>query len=182
MHVPSAPCLCHLLAATGCECIKPETLPAPLKRTLCPQVALSKKSPYAPSAHRVSGLMVANHTSVRHLFQRCIAQFDKLIKRKAFIDNYKVHGPAPLLCQHRNGSLLPALGGRFVGRLEQLTKRKALVDHHKVCAPVPHFVFLQAQDRIPATCSGWANWMGEIDYRCRAKGVAAHGCLAPGAG
>ena len=61
---------------------------------LCPQVALSKKSPYAPSAHRVSGLMVANHTSVRHLFQRCIAQFDKLIKRKAFIDNYKARSPA----------------------------------------------------------------------------------------
>ena len=52
-------------------------------------MALSKKSPYAPSAHRVSGLMLANHTSVRHLFQRSIAQFDKLIKRKAFIDNYK---------------------------------------------------------------------------------------------
>ena len=59
------------------------------------QVALSKKSPYAPSAHRVSGLMVANHTSVRHLFQRCIAQYDKLIKRKAFIDNYKARAWQP---------------------------------------------------------------------------------------
>ncbi len=53
------------------------------------QVLLSRKSPYAPTAHRVSGLMLANHTSVRHLFDRCIAQFDKLIKRKAFLENYK---------------------------------------------------------------------------------------------
>lgn len=28
------------------------------------QVALSKKSPYVPTAHRVSGLMLANHTSI----------------------------------------------------------------------------------------------------------------------
>lgn len=54
------------------------------------QVALSRKSPYAPTAHRVSGLMLANHTSVRHLFNRCISQFDRLMKRKAFMENYKV--------------------------------------------------------------------------------------------
>ena len=59
-----------------------------------PQVALSRKSPYAPSAHRVSGLMLANHTSIRHLFNRTLGQFDKLIKRKAFIENYKAR-PAP---------------------------------------------------------------------------------------
>lgn len=46
------------------------------------QVALSKKSPYAVSAHRVSGLMLANHTSIRHLFNRCLSQYDKLMKRK----------------------------------------------------------------------------------------------------
>ena len=54
------------------------------------QVALSKKSPYAQSAHRVSGLMLANHTSIRHLFNHCLSQYDKLMKRKAFLDNYKV--------------------------------------------------------------------------------------------
>lgn len=53
------------------------------------QVALSKKSPYTASANRVSGLMLANHTSIRHLFNRCLAQYDKLMKRKAFLDNYK---------------------------------------------------------------------------------------------
>ena len=59
------------------------------------QVALSKKSPYAQSAHRVSGLMLANHTSIRHLFNHCLSQYDKLMKRKAFLDNYKV---SPLSC------------------------------------------------------------------------------------
>lgn len=52
-------------------------------------MALSKKSPYMSSANRVSGLMLANHTSIRHLFNRCLAQYDKLMKRKAFLDNYK---------------------------------------------------------------------------------------------
>lgn len=46
------------------------------------QVALSKKSPYVASAHRVSGLMLANHTSIRHLLNKCIEQYDKLMKRK----------------------------------------------------------------------------------------------------
>lgn len=33
--------------------------------------------------------MLANHTSIRHLFNRCLSQYDKLIKRKAFIDKYQ---------------------------------------------------------------------------------------------
>ena len=31
------------------------------------QVALSRKSPYVQSAHRVSGLMLANHTNISHV-------------------------------------------------------------------------------------------------------------------
>lgn len=53
------------------------------------QVALSRKSPYVQSAHRVSGLMLANHTSIHTLFARTIAQFDKLRRRNAFLDQYK---------------------------------------------------------------------------------------------
>ncbi len=34
--------------------------------------------------------MLANHTSVRHLFNRCLSQCDRLSKRKAFLENYKV--------------------------------------------------------------------------------------------
>lgn len=41
------------------------------------QVALSRRSPYLPSAHRVSGLMMANHTSISSVsieLHLCIAQ------------------------------------------------------------------------------------------------------------
>jgi len=53
------------------------------------QVALSKKSPYVKTAHRVSGLMMANHTSIHTLFQKCLKQYDVLRKRNAFLDNYR---------------------------------------------------------------------------------------------
>ena len=55
------------------------------------QVALSRKSPYVQTAHRVSGLMLANHTSIRHLFGKCLTQYDKLMRRKAFLDQYEQH-------------------------------------------------------------------------------------------
>jgi tubulin gamma len=53
------------------------------------QVALSRKSPYVETAHKVSGLMLANHTGIRNLFQRTIQQYDRLRKRNAFLENYK---------------------------------------------------------------------------------------------
>jgi tubulin gamma len=53
------------------------------------QVALSRKSPYLRTAHKVSGLMLANHTSIRYLFERTAKQFDKLYDKRAFLDNYK---------------------------------------------------------------------------------------------
>jgi tubulin gamma len=74
------------------------------------QVALTKKSPYIPMNHRVSGLMLANHTSIatvrtpllRHvipsnaflqLFKRIVRQYDGMRKRNAFIDGYKKTAP-----------------------------------------------------------------------------------------
>jgi tubulin gamma len=33
------------------------------------QVALSKRSPYIETPHKVSGMMLANHTSIRGLFK-----------------------------------------------------------------------------------------------------------------
>eukprot|EP00798_Chlamydomonas_sp_ICE-L_P007474 gene7474-617_t len=44
------------------------------------QVALSKKSPYVQTSNRVSGLMLANNTSIRHLFNK---------ERQAFLEPYK---------------------------------------------------------------------------------------------
>lgn len=52
------------------------------------QVALSRKSPYLKTAHKVSGLMLANHTSIAVLFDRIMKQFDRLYARRAFLDNY----------------------------------------------------------------------------------------------
>ncbi|XP_055303193.1 tubulin gamma-1 chain [Sitodiplosis mosellana] len=53
------------------------------------QVALSRSSPYVQSSHRVSGLMLANHTSICSLFERVLNQYDKLRKRGAFLDQFK---------------------------------------------------------------------------------------------
>lgn len=53
------------------------------------QVALSRKSPYVHTSHRVSGLMLANHTSIRNLFERTLKQYDKFRKRGAFLDQFK---------------------------------------------------------------------------------------------
>ncbi|KAI9504330.1 gamma-tubulin [Coemansia spiralis] len=53
------------------------------------QVALTKKSPYLHTQHRVSGLMLANHTSISSLFSRTLLQYDRLRKRNAFLDLYR---------------------------------------------------------------------------------------------
>jgi len=53
------------------------------------QVALSRKSPYVPSAHRVSGLMLANHTSIASLFQRCLRDYDKMRRVNAYIEQFR---------------------------------------------------------------------------------------------
>lgn len=53
------------------------------------QVALSRKSPYVDSPHKVSGLMIANHTNIAQLFKVIVQQYDRLRKRKAFLDTYQ---------------------------------------------------------------------------------------------
>ncbi|CAE8614907.1 unnamed protein product [Polarella glacialis] len=53
------------------------------------QVALSRQSPYITHTHKVNGLMLANHTSICQLFDRCVKQYDKLRSRNAFLENYR---------------------------------------------------------------------------------------------
>ena len=53
------------------------------------QVALTKRSPYTPASHRVSGLMLANHTGIAGIFKRTVDQYDKLRRRNAFLDMYR---------------------------------------------------------------------------------------------
>ncbi|URE16172.1 hypothetical protein MUK42_30658 [Musa troglodytarum] len=44
---------------------------------------------WGPASIQVSGLMLANHTSIRHLFSKCLGQYEKLRKKQAFLDNYR---------------------------------------------------------------------------------------------
>uniref|UniRef100_A0A060T8B6 Tubulin gamma chain n=1 Tax=Blastobotrys adeninivorans TaxID=409370 RepID=A0A060T8B6_BLAAD len=54
------------------------------------QLSLARRSPYLPIApSRISGLMLANHTSIASQFQRSLDQYDRLMKRHAFLDQYK---------------------------------------------------------------------------------------------
>jgi tubulin gamma len=53
------------------------------------QVALARKSPYLPNRHKVTGFMLANHTSMAELFERLLKQYDKIKSRNAFLDQYR---------------------------------------------------------------------------------------------
>ena len=52
-------------------------------------MALSRRSPYVESANKVSGLMLANHTSMAQLFAITLEQYSKLRKRNAFLESYR---------------------------------------------------------------------------------------------
>ncbi|EJD41480.1 gamma tubulin [Auricularia subglabra TFB-10046 SS5] len=54
-----------------------------------PHVVPARSSPYVQTSHRVSGLMLANHTSIASLFHRMLEQYDRLRKRSAFLEQYK---------------------------------------------------------------------------------------------
>ena len=53
------------------------------------QLALSRKSPYVEMPNRVSGLMLANHTNVRGLFESLIKDFKRLYTSKAYFQQYE---------------------------------------------------------------------------------------------
>lgn len=53
------------------------------------QVALARRSPFLAKGSRVSGFMLANHTSMAELFDRLLRQYDKIRRRNAFLDNYR---------------------------------------------------------------------------------------------
>lgn len=56
------------------------------------QVVLSKKSPYVETGYKVSGLLLANHTSIRYTINRFATQFDRLFKVGAFVEGYRAEG------------------------------------------------------------------------------------------
>lgn len=53
------------------------------------QVALAQKSPYVATQHKVSGMMLANHTSIRGIFNTLRVQFNKLKSRQAHVQHFK---------------------------------------------------------------------------------------------
>eukprot|EP00823_Brevimastigomonas_motovehiculus_P001130 TRINITY_DN11663_c0_g1_i1.p1 TRINITY_DN11663_c0_g1~~TRINITY_DN11663_c0_g1_i1.p1 ORF type:complete len:515 (+),score=115.24 TRINITY_DN11663_c0_g1_i1:66-1610(+) len=55
------------------------------------QVALSKRSPYLKTPHRVSGLMMANNTNIHLLMQSIVNDYDLMRKRQTFLDQYRKH-------------------------------------------------------------------------------------------
>lgn len=57
---------------------------APPQKTL----NFSKSQQISPPP-QITGLMLANHTGIRHLLSSTVGQFDKLLRRRAFLDGYK---------------------------------------------------------------------------------------------
>jgi tubulin gamma len=57
------------------------------------QVALARRSPYLQAgqqhSNKISGFLLANHTSIADLVDRLLSQYDRIRKRNAFLDNYQ---------------------------------------------------------------------------------------------
>ncbi|VVB07290.1 unnamed protein product [Arabis nemorensis] len=113
------------------------------------QVALSKKSPYVQTAHRVSGLMLANHTSIRHLFSKCLSQYDKLRKKQAFLDNYRK---------------FPMFDDNDLSEFDESRDViVSLVDEHKACES-PDYIKWGMEDP-EQILTGEGNALGVVDPR-----------------
>lgn len=53
------------------------------------QVALAQKSPYVAAQQKVSGMMLANHTSIGNIFELLLKQYKKLYSRNAHTQHFK---------------------------------------------------------------------------------------------
>ena len=53
------------------------------------QVALARQSPYVSSAHKVMSLLLANHMGMDELFDQLLSQYDCILKRNTFLDNFR---------------------------------------------------------------------------------------------
>ena len=54
----------------------------------CIQVALGKRSKYLQNPHKVTGLMLANHTSIRQLFQKIMQNYRDMRGKNAWINTF----------------------------------------------------------------------------------------------
>ncbi|OAF65066.1 Gamma-tubulin, partial [Intoshia linei] len=53
------------------------------------QIALSRRSPFIKHQHRVSGLLLANNTSITSIFSELLVQYQMLRKREAFTNVFR---------------------------------------------------------------------------------------------
>ncbi|KAJ0988098.1 hypothetical protein J5N97_006454 [Dioscorea zingiberensis] len=113
------------------------------------QVTLSRKSPYVQTAHRVSGLMLANHTSIRHLFSKTLSQYEKPRKKQAFLDNYRKF---PMFADNGLSEFDESLG-----------IIESLVDEYKACES-PYYIKWGMED-ADRSSSGEASLAGALDAK-----------------
>eukprot|EP00758_Cryptobia_borreli_P004527 Tbor_TRINITY_DN4430_c0_g1::TRINITY_DN4430_c0_g1_i1::g.8082::m.8082/K10389/TUBG; tubulin gamma len=87
------------------------------------QVILSRKSPYLDTRHRVTGLVMANHTSIGSLFKKTAQSFDKMYNHSSFLAEYKK-------CKPFEDSM-----DEFVSSREVI---EGLVNEYKACESVDY--------------------------------------------
>lgn len=102
LHQPCYISILNIISSSASESIDPSEVHKSLlrvrERHLAPfipwgpasiQVTLTKRSPYIQSNHKVSGLMIANHTGIASLFKKNLDQYEKMRKRNAYLEGYR---------------------------------------------------------------------------------------------
>lgn len=102
LHQPCYISILNIISSSANESIDPSEVHKSLlrvrERHLAPfipwgpasiQVTLTKRSPFITSNHKVSGLMISNHTGMGGLFKKILDQYDKMRKRNAYLEGYK---------------------------------------------------------------------------------------------
>lgn len=102
LHQPCYISILNIISSSATESIDPSEVHKSLlrvrERHLAPfipwgpasiQVTLTKRSPFISSNHKVSGLMIANHTGMSGLFRKILDQYDKMRKRNAYLEGYR---------------------------------------------------------------------------------------------
>lgn len=102
LHQPCYISILNIISSSAQESIDPSEVHKSLlrvrERHLAPfipwgpasiQVTLTKRSPYITSSHKVSGLMIANHTGMSGLMRKILEQYERMRKRNAYLEGYR---------------------------------------------------------------------------------------------
>ncbi|KAG0564650.1 hypothetical protein KC19_8G128200 [Ceratodon purpureus] len=93
--------------------------------------------------------MLASHTSIRHLFGKCISQYEKLRKKQAFLENYRK---------------FPMFADNDLSEFDESREIvQNLVDEYKACESADYIKW-GMEDRGKQV-SGEGNTSGSIDSR-----------------